>query len=230
MRKEYLRAGEVSGWLIITLVLLAGCGGNNANSGVNISRVDSNYKPMPLPPLNNAKAPSTAARKPSHPWAPTYKEVSGRWQGIMIHHTATDNGNAKHFDRCHKDRGWDGLGYHFVIDNGKGGKNGQVEVGWRWQQQREGAHCRVRADDDNYWNEHYIGIVLVGNFEKYAPTKAQYESLAKLVGFLQDRYHIPQSKIKGHRDADKTKCPGRLFNFRTLFAQLQRQRNQHLAK
>jgi hypothetical protein len=148
---------------------------------------------------------------------PAGLEERGRWQGILIHHTAVpDHGNAADLDRAHKLRGFDGLGYDFVICNGRGGQDGRIEVGWRWAQQREGAHCRVHPNDSNYWNEHTIGIVLVGNFEKGRPTPAQYESLARLVYFLQQRYDIPWSRIKGHRDVDNTECPGQFFSFGEL--------------
>ncbi len=143
-------------------------------------------------------------------WIPASRQR--QWEGIMIHHSALDSGDAISYDIAHKQRGWDGLGYHFVINNGNNGhskRNGEIEVGWRWRNQREGAHCRVNPNDNNYWNEHTIGICLVGNFERYPPSEAQWQSLIKLVYFLQKRYGIPNDKIVGHRDADSTTCPGR---------------------
>jgi len=218
---------------LIASLFVAGCGPQNSysNSDVRIESV-GRYRKMPLPPLSVSRTPavSTAAETP-YGWIPPKNlEQPGRWRGILIHHSATPTGNAAEFDRLHKQRGWDGLGYDFVINNGKGGRDGQIEVGWRWQQQREGAHCRVSDNDNNYWNEHTIGIVLVGNFEKTHPTNAQYESLAKLVSFLQDRYNIPRSQIKGHGDVDITKCPGRLFSFPQFFARLEHQQAWRTAK
>jgi hypothetical protein len=163
--------------------------------------------------------PQTPAASSNFPagWVPLggYEDKS-RWEGILIHHSATDNGNAAFIDRIHTDKGYDEMGYHFLINNGNGKTDGYIEVGSRWVKQKHGAHCRVDQNDDNYWNEHTIGICLIGNFEKYSPSEAQYQSLAKLVQFLQDRYHIATSRIKGHGDVDKTKCPGRLFSFAKL--------------
>ena len=162
----------------------------------------------PLPSFDNA-APRG--------WVPTRGEVPGRWQGILIHHTDTERGSAATIDKYHRNtNGWDCLGYHFLIANGRGQMDGKIEVGPRWPVQREGAHCRVSGADDNYWNEHTIGIALVGQFEEQRPTAAQYRSLARLVHFLQQRYGIPNSKIKGHRDAEPTKCPGRHFSLARL--------------
>lgn len=179
---------------------------------------------IPYPTVRNVRTPDRQPTRitPSiqtpvrngNPWIPPLRlEDKRRWQGIVVHHTALDSGSAKSIDRLHRNRGFDGLGYHFVIDNGLGGPNGRVEVGYRWQRQEKGAHCRVKANDSNYWNERTIGICLVGNFENTRPTKAQYDSLARLIRFLQDRYRIPTSKIKGHGDIKATKCPGKYFSF-----------------
>lgn len=164
--------------------------------------------------IQSGQPPATSG----NPWIPPLRlEEKYRWQGIVIHHSALDSGSPESIDRLHKNRGFDGLGYHFVITNGLGGLNGKVHVGYRWQRQEKGAHCRVDENDSNYdsnyWNEHTIGICLVGNFENTRPTRLQYDSLAKLVRFLQNRYHIPTRKLRGHGEIKATKCPGRNFSF-----------------
>ena len=151
----------------------------------------------------------------------TLLKNKSRWQGIVIHHSASSYGSAAHEDKSHKARGWGGLGYHFVINNGVyrngyGKKNGLVEVGYRWRDQMKGSHCRVNGDRSNYWNKHTIGICLIGNFENTRPTQQQMRSLVSLVKFLQQRYNIPTSKIKGHKDIKPTDCPGKYFSFYEL--------------
>jgi N-acetylmuramoyl-L-alanine amidase len=147
---------------------------------------------------------------------PSYLENKNRWKGIVIHHSASDCGSAETAHKYHLSRGWDGLGYQFVINNGiikngHGKPDGLVEVGYRWRQQKVGSHCRANGDSSNYWNKYTIGICLIGNFEKTYPTQAQMRSLVKLVRFLRQRYNIPTSQIKGHEDVKPTKCPGRKF-------------------
>jgi N-acetyl-anhydromuramyl-L-alanine amidase AmpD len=145
-------------------------------------------------------------------WAPPVK--SDRWECIVIHHSATDFGGARRFDAGHKDKGWDGLGYHFVIGNGSDTRDGLVEVGPRWREQRTGAHCRSPED---YYNEHGIGICLVGNFDEEKPTAAQMKSLTKLVRFLCRRHDIPASKVHTHGGVThQTRCPGKHFDLRAL--------------
>ena len=130
------------------------------------------------------------------------------WRHIVVHHSSTKAGNAALFDKWHRGRGWDGLGYHFVIDNGDGGPDGHVEVGRRWPVQKWGAH--TGRTPDNEYNNFGIGICLVGDFTAAEPTPSQLASLRKLVGFLALRYGIPPGRVIGHRDAPgaNTTCPG----------------------
>lgn len=128
------------------------------------------------------------------------------WQYIVIHHSATTVGGAKRFDRDHRERGFDELGYDFVIGNGTDTRDGQIEVGPRWPVQKWGAHA---GTPDERYNNYGIGICLVGNFDIQYPTHAQLESLAKLVAYLQTTYHIPADRVIGHRDVKPTDCPGR---------------------
>ncbi|MCE5244392.1 MAG: N-acetylmuramoyl-L-alanine amidase [Syntrophobacteraceae bacterium] len=138
-----------------------------------------------------------------------------RWQYIIVHHTATDIGKASIIDRSHADRGfWQGLGYHFLIDNGTLGKgDGQIEVAPRWIKQQNGAHCKAGG-----MNEKAIGIALVGNFNEELPTASQIQSLVYLLKTLSRYYHVPGQNILGHRDVPgaATDCPGRRFPWSSL--------------
>ena len=145
-------------------------------------------------------------------WVPPVK--SDRWECIVIHHSATDFGGAARFDKGHRAKGWDELGYHFVIGNGSDTRDGLVEVGPRWTEQRHGAHCRSPED---YYNEHGIGICLVGNFDEGPPSEAQQRSLAKLVRYLCRTYNIPASHVYTHGGVThQTRCPGSHFDLKAL--------------
>ena len=144
---------------------------------------------------------------------------SRKWDYIIIHHSATDVGNALSFDYVHSNkRKWEGLGYHFVIDNGTSGKeDGQVEISPRWIKQQDGAHCK--ADGMNY---NGIGICLVGNFSEDSVTSKQMESLAYLVNVLKEYYAVPDSNILGHGQVSgaNTECPGTRFPWRDFRTRL----------
>jgi len=140
-------------------------------------------------------------------WTPTVAARPWRW--IVIHHSATHSGSAAQFDKMHREKGWDELGYHFVIGNGSSSGNGQVEVGSRWRAQKWGAHAKTA---DNRYNDYGIGICLVGNFDVERPTPAQLQQLAKLVAFLEKTYRIPAERVIGHGETKATECPGRYMS------------------
>lgn len=184
--------------------------------------------PMPAP---------DAPDSPGVPEEPPAPEPAGRnaWRYIVIHHSASPSGNAAAFDRAHKGKGWDGLAYHFVITNGKGGADGGLEVSPRWWVQKHGAHAGGMPADAppetrNGYNEFGIGICLVGNFEKRAPSQAQMKTLAALITRLRGKFDIPTESVVGHRHVKSTACPGSRFPWRTLFQLTGDSHPQHLYK
>src|SRR5687768_8825904 len=86
--------------------------------------------PKPAVPKPQAevkpKAPPSPLAGIPRDWTPSARANDWRW--IVIHHSATPAGGAKTFDKMHKAKGWDELGYHFVIGNGTDTADGQVEV------------------------------------------------------------------------------------------------------
>ena len=86
--------------------------------------------------------------------------------------------------------GWDGIGYHKVINRSGKIENGRPEY---WI----GAHVQGK-------NNISLGVCLIGR-EKF--TVKQYISLEKVLRKWKDLY--PEAKIVGHRDTGNTKktCP-----------------------
>lgn len=123
---------------------------------------------------------------------------------IIIHCAATppemDIG-AEEIDQWHRERGWNGIGYHFVIR-----RSGLVEEGRRVED--IGAHVRGH-------NGHSIGICLIGGKDQFDFTMTQMESLNTLINSLLRDY--PNATISGHNDFDAGKaCPR--FNVREYFS------------
>lgn len=115
---------------------------------------------------------------------------------IIIHHVGGTDGevSAATIHQWHLDRGWSGIGYHFVVH-----KNGMIERGR--PQEMVGAHCW-------HHNNASIGVNLVGNFDMAEPTVEQLDSAALLMSQLSRYYHIQPNAIQGHRDFNSTLCPG----------------------
>lgn len=115
------------------------------------------------------------------------------WQGIVIHHSASPDVSAKEIDQWHKDRGWNGIGYHYVVR-----KDGEVEEGRSIK--KRGAHDRGR-------NNTHIGICCTGNFNKHGPDRRQITALIRLTNKLIG-YHNLKTVERHHEN-----CPGKLFPF-----------------
>lgn len=140
----------------------------------------------------------------------------GRWQHIVGHHSAIERGNARTYDRVHREqRGMtNGLAYHFVIGNGVDSGLGEIEIGSRWTQQLQGGHVR-----NHQVNLSGIGICVIGNFEERHPSPQQMEAFTHLVHYL--RNHVlrgQQVNFAVHREIDQnhTLCPGRNFPTRAM--------------
>ena len=108
------------------------------------------------------------------------------WQGIVIHHSASSFGTVEDIDRWHKERGWDGIGYHFVIY-----RDGSIHKGRNIN--RIGAHALGR-------NKDYIGVCLIG---ENAFTIPQKQNLGILLKSLAREYSI--KSIQRHHEL----CPGK---------------------
>jgi hypothetical protein len=133
------------------------------------------------------------------------------WSVIVVHHSATHEGGAARFDAMHRARGWDGVGYDFVLGNGTETPDGSIETTFRWKEQRDGAHVKG-------WNDVAIGICLVGDFEEKDPTASQLDVLARLVRHLRRRFRIPPERVVGHGTLGTTACPGRRLDLAAVRA------------
>jgi N-acetyl-anhydromuramyl-L-alanine amidase AmpD len=114
--------------------------------------------------------------------------------GIVVHHSASFGQSAVDYARYHvKSRSWPGIGYHYVIY-----PDGRIEL--------VNYHHTISYHTAGI-NTSKIGVCLSGNFEEGQPTKAQLESLKKLVAHLRRQFKQHLS-VSGHRDHGTTSCPG----------------------
>jgi N-acetylmuramoyl-L-alanine amidase CwlA len=130
---------------------------------------------------------------------------------IILHHTG---GLAGKFDspwlidwRHRHLRGWDEIGYHFLIGAGWLTIEGQIYAGRSIE--KEGAHARGCNGDS-------IGVALIGNFNRGAPAQKQIKSLVRLIAELCEKYRIPIHGIYGHNEKYSTNCPGRYVDMREI--------------
>jgi LysM repeat protein len=139
------------------------------------------------------------------------KVTPGQWKYIVVHHSGASQGSAESIDRYHREerRMENGLAYHFVIGNGRGGmKDGEIAVGGRWKKQIQGGHLASPA-----LNRVSIGICLIGDFEKTKPSSKQIRSLISLCHYLLVDLSMNRSALQIHKQINPkpTKCPGKYF-------------------
>jgi N-acetylmuramoyl-L-alanine amidase len=139
-----------------------------------------------------------------------------QWDSIVIVHSGSPAGSAESIGAQHKQIGYDGLGYHFLIGNGTGMGNGEIHLGNRWLTQSQGAQL---AGIDQNAEAKTIEICLIGNGDRKPFTDQQIRYLAQVVNALAERLEIPANKIFLHEDLAPTTSPGRYFpraNFNEL--------------
>lgn len=134
---------------------------------------------------------------------------------IVIHCSANREGSklkCKDIDRMHRQKGWDGCGYHFVIPT-----DGSIEKGRSLF--KPGAHCKEH-------NRHSIGICYIGGLSKDGKrakdtrTMQQRQALDCLLQHLHRMF--PDALIVGHHDLNPLKaCP--CFDAATEYGYLQPQ-------
>ncbi len=140
-------------------------------------------------------------------------------KNIFLHCSATGWGEVLEFDRWHRARGWKGLGYSFVILNGRPFRDvdywpfldGQIQPGRPldddpiFEAHEVGTHVAGR----NPWS---LGVCLVGRDEF---TDRQLAAAKNLLLRLHDHFGLDIKDILGHNEAgtlgeqyatDKT-CP-----------------------
>jgi N-acetylmuramoyl-L-alanine amidase len=135
---------------------------------------------------------------------------------IVLHYSATypdQDLDVADIDKMHKARGWDGVGYHYVIK-----RDGTVQKGR--PDNVVGAHVAGH-------NTGSLGICCIGGIERATGpnfgvdnrTEAQKDATILLVQDLLRKH--PNAQVVGHRDLSPTQCPG--FDVRPWWASVKDQ-------
>jgi SpoIID/LytB domain protein len=170
----------------------------------------------PQPPIISRSAWGADAGTPCDSPA-----AGDRTRGVVVHHTAGTNSytadqsaqivratQAYHV----KSRKWCDLGYNFLVD-----KYGQIFEG-----RRGGIDRAVRAahSGNAEVNMYAMGVSMMGDYDKVAPTPALKDAMVKLIGWRLGTNYLKAkgtyaiggktlNMIAGHRDVLSTACPGR---------------------
>lgn len=132
-----------------------------------------------------------------------------RWQGITVHHSGSSFDTPEKITGRHEAMNLRGLGYHFIIGNGRGMGDGEVHIGYRWRDQLPGAHAA--GPEGDWHNQHSIAICLVGDGDRSSFTDAQLRRLHQLIAALSGELGLDAGDVNLHRDIAAVESPGRLF-------------------
>jgi N-acetylmuramoyl-L-alanine amidase len=199
------------------------------------SAAGTSTAPRSLVPTSGAPQPELHSRKewgadPS--WRNGRPVYTHRLKQIHVHHTATGNdysradvpGLLRGMYRYHTQTlGWFDIGYNFLVDR----------FGRAWVGRSGGVNRLVRGAHTLGFNEHSVGIAVIGNLERRAPWPEAVTAVVKLAAWKLDRYgrdaegtvrvtstgsdkypdgtRVRLPAIDGHRDTNDTACPGRAY-------------------
>ncbi|XP_053407394.1 peptidoglycan-recognition protein SC2-like [Mercenaria mercenaria] len=123
---------------------------------------------------------------------------------VFIHHTAMSEcftqdacaNEMRIIQNLHMDtRGWDDIGYNFLI-----GEDGKAYEGRAWD--RIGAHTRG-------WNDVAIAFSIMGDYSNKLPNGDALHAVKVMIECGVKLGKItPDYKMYGHRDVGQTECPG----------------------
>jgi N-acetylmuramoyl-L-alanine amidase len=136
---------------------------------------------------------------------------------IILHCSDSDFGSASLIRKWHvKERGWDDIGYHYVITNGVQASmypyvledDGVIQEGRPVE--ISGAHVKGQ-------NSHSIGICLIG--KHHFTARQLYDSLPTLLQILLPTYGLTFDNVYGHNEFNPEKtCPNfSVYTLRNLF-------------
>lgn len=212
-RREVLMGGMALGALVLT-----GCNATGQRAGTGSSSVRVGNGPMVLDvPSSGPKysAPSGAVGNvsvlPRRAWTssgiarPSEAYPMSGVSRITVHHSGVDSTGigtqaqaARQIEsirKAHVSNGWADIGYHFIID-----PQGRVWAGRPID--RQGAHVKDE-------NEHNLGVMVMGNFDRQMPTGAALDSLQSILAMQMRGYRVPLGRVYTHRELRPTACPGK---------------------
>ena len=208
----------------------------------NYNKVPDKQPARTIDPLPGTNKPKADFQMPT---------TASSWKGIVIHHSeSVDHPNAndwesiRHYHTSWRvdreivseatwkerkasgkgtkfEKPWKAIGYHLGLER-DGGKL-CVRIGRGWD--IAGAHAGLPST--NEYNEEYLGMCWVGDFDKTPPDQEMWAMGLAVLRTVMDRFGIPTANIIGHREVydragvprEKT-CPGSAFNLDTLRSEL----------
>ncbi len=139
-----------------------------------------------------------------------YKPIKEKWRGIVIHHSDTMDGDKKDWEAIRRyhvyNNHWKDIGYHFGVENISKKLEYQIGRPLHWN----GAHCIG-------FNQNFLGICLVGDYDNISPSQDQYDYIKGLILLIKKYFLIRdillhREAIEIYRNEPIKTCPGIKFD------------------
>jgi hypothetical protein len=117
-------------------------------------------------------------------------QAPGRWESVEIYYSGTKAGDLDQLASLSGLTSSDDINCHFVICNGLGGCDGQIQTTEKWQKQ-----WSVIPDHSWYGSSKTIRVCLVADGKSVKPTNAQIKRTEAIVEMLSAKNNIPPAKI-----------------------------------
>ena len=128
----------------------------------------------------------------------------GTVKRIICHNADATTCSIEDIDRWHKNNGWAGCGYHFLVRKDSSIYRGRPE-------NKLGAHT------SNY-NTGSLGICFEGKYNTEEMPEAQLKAGQELIKYLLDKYNLSKANAYKHKDFNNTDCPGHNFPWDKLIS------------
>ena len=130
----------------------------------------------------------------------------GTVKRIICHNADASNCSIYDIDRWHKNNGWAGCGYHFLVR-----KDGSIYRGR--PENKLGAHTSNN-------NTGSLGICFEGKYNTETMPEAQLKAGQELIAYLLNKYGLTKANVYKHKDFNATDCPGHNFPWDKLINDL----------
>lgn len=120
-----------------------------------------------------------------------------RWKRIEIYYSGTRVGNIELLTSLEGQTSTKDINCHFVVCNGSGGQDGEIQSTERWQNQQP-----IRPSQNWFGPDETIRICVVADGKTAYPTDFQVKRVEALVETLCRKFNIPQQNVYYPGDVD----------------------------
>jgi len=117
-------------------------------------------------------------------------QLPGKWDCIEIYNSGTRGGNIEQIASMERLNASEDINCHFIVCNGRGGQDGQIQGTDRWQKQRP-----VTPDKSWYGSRKTLRICVVADGKTARPTDFQRKRLESLVNTLSKKFNILRERV-----------------------------------